>query len=209
MSSDAESRNASSPEDARLVGRLRAGDADAFEFLVREHAPWMLTIARRFLRSEHDAQDALQDSFISIFRGMDSFGGESSLRTWMRRIVINASLMKLRSRKRRHETAVDELLPDFTEDGHHTSEPRAWTETAEELCERAETREIVRAAIDRLPESYRTVLLIRDIEGMDTEETARALSTSISNVKVRLHRARQALRTILDQQMQQLTGVVS
>lgn len=192
--------------DLDLVARLQAGDADAFEELVRAHGGTLLITARRFLRNEADAQDALQECFISIFRGISSFAFQSSLRTWMHRIVVNASLMKIRSRGRRPEWAIDDLLPEFTEDGHHTIEPRAWTPTSEELAMQSETRAAVRAAIDQLPDAYRTVLLLRDIEGFDTEETAKLLSSSVSAVKVRLHRARQALRSILEKQILQFEG---
>ncbi|MBI3817073.1 MAG: sigma-70 family RNA polymerase sigma factor [Planctomycetes bacterium] len=183
---------------ARLVARLRAGDDAAFEQLVRENGPVLLRVARGFLRNEADAGDALQDAFISIFRGIAQYNFQSSLESWMRRIVINSSLMKIRARARRPEAAIDDLLPKFVEDGHHAIEPRAWTETAESLVERAELRAAVRAAIDRLPQTYRTVLLLRDIEELDTDEAARVLDVSPGTVKVRLHRARQALRTLLD-----------
>jgi RNA polymerase sigma-70 factor (ECF subfamily) len=105
--------------------------------------------------------------------------------------------MRLRSKKRRPEESIDELLPTFKDDGHASVEPRDWSPTALQLVESRETREFVRACIDRLPEMYRVVLLLRDIEEMDTSEAAEVLGVSEGVVKVRLHRARHALRRLL------------
>ena len=111
--------------------------------------------------------------------------------------------MKLRSRRRRPETPIEDLLPKFLEDGHQVMPAGDWPESAEVLLEREENRVFVRESIDRLPESYRTVLLLRDIEEMDTGETARLLGINPNAVKTRLHRARQALRTILDARLRE------
>jgi RNA polymerase sigma-70 factor, ECF subfamily len=192
-----------SPSDAEgeaLLDALRRQDPAAVERLVREQTPRMLAVARRMLRNEEDARDAVQDAFLCAFRSLDGFEQASALSTWLHRIVVNAALMKLRTRRRRPEESIEPLLPQFLEDGHHASNPREWM-PADALLERRETRELVRAAIDRLPESYRTILLLRDIEEMDTEETGRALDLTPAAVKVRLHRARQALRTLLDPAM--------
>ncbi|MFN2445671.1 MAG: sigma-70 family RNA polymerase sigma factor [Vicinamibacterales bacterium] len=105
--------------------------------------------------------------------------------------------MKLRTRRRRPEESIEPLLPAFADDGHHRDRISSWDEPVDEALDRAETRRIVRALIDELPESYRTVLLLRDIEGLDTAEAASALGLTSAAVKVRLHRARQALRTKL------------
>jgi RNA polymerase sigma-70 factor (ECF subfamily) len=111
--------------------------------------------------------------------------------------VVNTALMKLRTRRRRPEESIEALLPGFLADGHHAERFTAWTERADQALARNETREAVRRHIDELPESFRTVLLLRDIEGLSTEETARLLETTTNAVKIRLHRARQALRTLL------------
>jgi RNA polymerase sigma-70 factor (ECF subfamily) len=185
------------PDERGLVDRLRAGDERACEALVRQHAGRMLGVARRLLRSEEDSADAVQDAFVSAFRSLDSFAGQSSLGTWLHRIVVNACLMKLRAQSRRPQNVPLDLLPAFDETGHHAQPVRGWAEQAPALLERAETRAQVRACIDQLPESHRTVLLLRDIEELDTEETARQLGIAPGAVKTRLHRARQALRTLL------------
>lgn len=187
----------SSHGDAALVGRLRSGEPEAFEALVRRETPRMLAVARRLLRNEEDARDAVQEAFVSALRALDGFSGRCQLSTWLHRITVNAALMKLRSRRRRPEQPIDELLPGFLEDGHHVRHPREWRDSAEGLLACRQDREFVRAAIDRLPESYRTVLLLRDIEELDTSAVAEALGTNENVVKVRLHRARQALRGLL------------
>jgi RNA polymerase sigma-70 factor (ECF subfamily) len=154
----------------------------------------LLAVARRFLGCEADAADAVQDAFLAAFRALHSFREGSGLGTWLYRIVVNACLSKLRSRRRHPETSL-ELLPAFDESGRHAARVESWSEDA---LSREETRAQVRACIDRLPESYRTVLLLRDIEEFDTEEAARALGTTPGAVKVSLHRARQALRNLLE-----------
>ena len=161
--------------------------------------PRLLTVARRILGSEEDARDALQEAFISAFKALPRFEGQARLSTWLHRIVVNTALMKLRSRKRRPEEPIDTLLPGYKDDGHQTVEPVEWSDGADVALERAETRAFVRAQIDKLPENYRTVLLLRDIEEMSTPEAAAALGITENAVKIRLHRARQALRALLDQ----------
>ena len=184
--------------DVLLLAKVRAGDQRACEELVRTYGGRMLAVAKRFFSSEHDAHDAVQDAFLAAFTSLDRFAGQSALGTWLHRIVVNACLMKLRRRK--PEGSLDELLPTFDATGHHVSPPRTFGNEVVEHAERSEVAALVRAAIDRLPESYRTILLLRDIEELDTAETAVLLKCTPGNVKTRLHRARQALRTLLLEQ---------
>jgi len=178
------------PAEADLVARLRAGDERAYETLVREQGPRMLAVARRMLRQEDDALDALQDAFVSAFRSIDRFEG-------------NSALMKLRRQQRDPKRSIDDMLPRYIEDGHMDRPVPAWSLTAEQLLSRKESRELVRRSIDELPDDYREVLLLRDIEQLDTAETAEALGIRSGAVKTRLHRARQALRAVLDPHMRQ------
>jgi len=186
-------------DDDEVLRRLRGGDEEAYATVVRRHGGHLLAVARRFLRNEEDARDAVQEAFRAAFRAIDRFEGGAKLSTWLHRIAVNAALMRLRSRKRRPETAIEDLLPAYREDGHHLDPPRPWAVAPDgDEAERNEVRELVRDAIDRLPDAYRNVVLLRDIEGIDTEETARLLETSPGAIKTRLHRARQALRTLLN-----------
>jgi RNA polymerase sigma-70 factor (ECF subfamily) len=183
--------------DSLLLARLRAGDEGAFDELVRSTAPRLLATLRRMLRSDEDARDALQESYFAAFRALGRFEGQARLSTWLHRIAVNTALMRLRSRRRRPEASIDELLPRFDADGHRVLEPPCARPSAEEELDEAQRRAAVRAAVDRLPELHRTVLVLRDIEGLGSEETARALGISVDAAKMRLHRARQALRTLL------------
>jgi RNA polymerase sigma-70 factor (ECF subfamily) len=190
-------RHAPVQEEA-LLAALRAGEESAYQRLVVEYGGRMLSVSRRFLRNEEDARDALQDAFVQAWKGLPRFQGHCALGTWLHRIVVNASLMRLRSRKSHAEESIEPLLPRFLEDGHAANPSVQWEESCDRLMEREEVRALVRAAIDRLPDTYRTVLLMRDIEEMDTAETAEALGITENAVKVRLHRARQALRELVD-----------
>jgi RNA polymerase sigma-70 factor (ECF subfamily) len=188
-------------DDVALVARLRSGDGQAFEELVRRDTPRLLRVARRFLDSEEDARDAVQDAFVSAFRSIGEFESTARLSTWLHRIVINASLMKLRTRRRKPEEDIEKYLPRFLEDGHQVESSVGWPESPEAAAQRAETANFVRAAIARLPETYRVVLMLRDIEELSTEEVAEMLGLTPNAVKIRLHRGRQALRTLLDPHM--------
>ncbi len=189
------------PEDADLVARLQRGEEAAFEEAVRLHAPRMLSVARRILGQDHDAHDALQDAFLSAFRAIGSFNQDSQLSTWLHRIVVNAALMKLRRRKRKAERSIEDLLPAFNQNGKFQEAASPWTVTYDDAVSNEETRQLVRNSIDQLPETHRSVLVLRDIEGHSTAETATLLGVSEGAVKTRLHRARLALRTLLDEHM--------
>jgi RNA polymerase sigma-70 factor, ECF subfamily len=186
------------PDEPALLAGMRAGDEDAFAACVRTHCAGLLVVARRILRDDEEARDAVQEAFLSAFKDIGRFEGRSRLATWLHRIVVNAALGLLRNRQRHPERSIEDLLPHFGEDEHQVDPPAPWQDSSALILQREESCELVRQCIDRLPEIYRTVLLLRDIEGLDTEETALLLGTSPGVVKTRLHRARQALRTLLD-----------
>jgi len=191
---------AANTTQAEWIARLRRGDDAAYEELVRECAPRMLAAARRILGSDSDAQDAVQEAFLSAFKALDGFAESSSLSTWLHRIVVNCALMKRRSQRVRPEQSIEALLPQFDEQGAWRGEPMAW-ETPGADMENAETRAIVRACVDELPDTYRQVFLMREIEEMDTQVVAEMLGVTSNAVKVRLHRARQALKTLLEEKL--------
>jgi len=186
-----------STTETALVAGLRAGDAAAYEQLVRDYGGRMLVVCERLLFNREDAKDAVQDAFVSVFRSLHTFDGRSQFSTWLHRIAINASLMKLRTKRRHPEQSIEELLPVFISDGHQKDPGSRWTMSSNEIFERNETQQLIRSKIESLPESYRNVLILRDIEELDTETVAVMLELSVGAVKVRLHRARQALRTLL------------
>jgi RNA polymerase sigma-70 factor (ECF subfamily) len=187
-------------QEEELIRRLKTGDEAAFDALVKGHAGSMLAVAQRYLHEEADAQDAVQDAIVSAFKAIGRFEGSSRLSTWLHRITVNAALMKLRSARRRPAVSIDELLPTFDDTGHQTRGSARWRQP-DSAAEREEIRAIVRKSIDALPEPYRVVLLLRDIEGFDTADVASQLELTEAAVKTRLHRARQALRTLLDPYM--------
>jgi RNA polymerase sigma-70 factor, ECF subfamily len=199
-SGDAELSFQPSEEQAtgsQFFASLRAGDETASATLVRNFGGRLLAVARRFLRCEEDCADAVQDAFLSAFRSLEQFEGKSSVGTWLHRIVVNSCLMKLRVQSRSRAVPIDDLLPAFDEAGYHNQLAGMWEEQGLLRLTREETRNEVRACIDRLPHSYRAVLLLRDIEELDTLETALRLGIAPGAVKTRLHRARQALRMLL------------
>ncbi len=191
----------SSAGDADLLTRLRSGDADAFELLIRTHGPRMLAVANRMLGCESNAADAVQEAFLSAWKSLDRFEGGSTLGTWLHRIVVNSALMKLRIAKRRSELSIESLLPMFHDDGHRQNVQPAWSAPADDLLQRQELRQMIRDKVNLLPDDYRTVIMLRDIEELDTEATAEALGITAGAVKTRLHRARMALRQLLEREL--------
>lgn len=186
--------------EAPLLARLRAGDEAAYDELVRMLGGRLLATARRMLRSEEEAQDVVQEAFLAAFRSIGSFSGGSKLSTWLHSITVNAALMRLRTRRRRPDTSIEDLLPRFDESGEWLDDPAGSNPPCEAL-ESSQIRNVVRRCIDELPETHRTVLLLRDIQELSTAETAEVLGITTTAVKLRLHRARQALRTLLDREM--------
>jgi RNA polymerase sigma-70 factor (ECF subfamily) len=184
-------------DDPALIEGLKAGDEKVFETLVRTYGGRLLAVARRMLHNEEDARDAVQDAFINAFRKRDTFKGDAQISTWLHSIVVNSALMRLRTRKRKAEEAIEDYLPRFLPDGHHTQQFPSWTEPVDVALSRKETAQMVRQAIEELPETYRSVVLLRDIEGLSTEETAQIVNTTPNAVKIRLHRGRLALRTLI------------
>jgi RNA polymerase sigma-70 factor (ECF subfamily) len=183
--------------DRELVAQLQRGDDAAYESLVRQQGGAMLAVARRMLRNDDDAREAVQDAFLQAFRAIQHFREEARLSTWLHRIVVNTALMRLRSASRRPEVAIDDLLPAFDAEGHHAEHVGPLPLSVESVLESAETRAEVRRCVEQLPEQYRAVIVLRDLQELSTAETANLLGVSENAVKIRLHRAHQALRTLL------------
>ncbi len=175
----------------RLVARLRQGDHAAFEEVVRQYESKVYSLARGLTRNEADAQDAVQDTFLSVFKNVKSFKGGSSLSTWIYRITVNAALMKMRRRRYDDRSVpIDEAMPTFDEDGHRIATLPDWHPRADEMLLNREMGGHLRQAIATLEADYRSVLIMRDQEGLTNEEVAAVLGLSLAAVKSRLHRAR-------------------
>ena len=194
------SADSDSLSDATIAARLKAGDLQAFEIIVRRHSGRLLATARRLLGNDHDAQDAVQETFISAFNSIATFRGDARLSTWLHRIVVNAALMQLRHRRRWPEVPIHDLLPRFEGDGCWAETTRLSSGAAEHFTGARDTRESIRRCIAQLPAIYRTVLVLRDIEELDTSEVGEMLGINVNTVKIRLHRARQALKSLLDRE---------
>ncbi len=186
------------PEPRELLPGLRAGDGKSYEELVRRYGGRMLGVAVRIVRHPEDARDCVQEAFLLAFKNIEGFEGRSSVWTWLHRIVVNCALLKLRARRRRPEGAIEDLLPRFDEYDCRVELKARERADAETLLAREDVRDAVRKAIEKLPDDYRDVLLLRDIEEFDTEETAEILKISRSAVKMRLHRARAALKKLIE-----------
>jgi RNA polymerase sigma-70 factor, ECF subfamily len=191
------SRKADAKHDG-LLGLVRAGDKFATERFIRLNAPWMLAVARRYVKDEGWAEDCVQESLLNALRNLDKFEERSGIKTWLHRIVINSCLMKLRSSGRASEEPIDHLLPQFDQNDGRLEAPWSQLATPDEILEQHELCALVRAKIAELPDSYRIVLLLRDIEELSTEDVARLLGVSAPAVKVRLHRARSALKKLIE-----------
>jgi len=185
------------PDDVELVARLRAGDGAACALLVERHQGRMLACARRLLRSEEECAEAVHEAFVSAWRARESFAGTARLATWLHRIVMNQCLMRLRGRRRRRTVPLDVCRPALEPGQPVQAVCREPADRPEDTLGREEMRLRVRSCIDQLPPSYRQIVQLRDLEGLDTDQAARRLGTTTGVVKTRLHRARQALRELL------------
>lgn len=196
-------------DEAQLIEDLRSGSDEAFELLVRTYSLRILYVARRYMRVEEDARDIVQETMLQVFRKVKDFNSDSSLWTWMHKIAVNQCLMRLRSLKNRMDkhNNIDDLLPQFAENGDRL-DGGIWRfeSSVESLVENAQTRKIVLEAINKLPENYRLILMLRDIEEYSTEETALKMDMTETAVKTRLHRARAGLKKLLEPLFNEIGG---
>ncbi|MGH7703050.1 MAG: sigma-70 family RNA polymerase sigma factor [Gemmatimonadales bacterium] len=188
----------SASSEAALIARLRARDPGALEILMERHASRVFRVAFGITRNEADAEEVVQDVFLSLFEKIGAFEERAALGTWLYRVTTNAALLRRRGKRLELEVSLEDQLPTFRDDGHRAGERSFlladWSASAEDQLLSGELHAHVRRAIDLLPPHYRVVVLLRDIEELSNEETALILGEPVSSVKSRLHRARMALR---------------
>jgi len=191
--------------DLQLVERVRTGDAAALETLMDRYASRIYRLAHGITRNEADAEEVVQDVFLTVFRKIHSFEGRAALGSWIYRVATNTALVKRRGKRAEIEVSLDSQLPSFLSDGHRAGDPAFiladWSRTPETDLLSRETREILHRAIDALPDRYRTVLVLRDVEGLSNEEVVEVVGESLAAVKSRLHRARMVLREELTRRL--------
>ena len=187
--------------EADLIARSIAGDGEAFGALVEPYLGLFSAGIQRILQDPLDTQDALQEALLSIYTALNRFQGKSKFSTWAYRVCLNEALMLRRSRMRRREDTLEDFLPHFTPDGHHMDreglKDLSQEATALESVQEAQVREKVQEGLNLLSDEQRAVFVLRDLEGMDTEEVANMLGISRGLVRQRLHRARLGLRGFL------------
>lgn len=202
MQLDQPSRRDSNPvvadDDSVLLGRAQRGEVPAFEQLVERHRSQVFGLASRMLNSTDDAAEVTQEAFLAAYRHLPEFRGDSAFGSWVHRIAANFALMRLRHRKVANEVEAPEGSPHFNERGSLIDSVADWGRDAEGQTLDAELREAIDQASRGLPEEYRQVFVLRDLEGLPYEEIATLTNTSLAAVKSRLHRARLALREAID-----------
>lgn len=194
-----------SADDRILLERAATGDAASLETLMGRYASRIYRLAYGITRSAADAEEVVQDVFLQVVQKGTGFEGRAALSSWIYRITTNVSLNKRRGKRRELETSLDELLPRYRADGHREGD-RAylmidWSGTPERELLAGESRRILEEALDRLPDHYRAVLVLKDVEELSNEEVARVVGDTIAAVKTRLHRARMALRELLTRRL--------
>lgn len=191
-------------EEQVLVKAAKAGDDGAFSQLVRRYDRNVFRIAQHITQNREDAEDVVQDAFLKAYENLEQFQGQSKFYTWLVRIAVNEALMKLRRRRPERFVSLDEEIK--TDDDSVPREVADWSPNPEQMYKQAELKEILGRTIQGLPAGFRTVFVLRDVEGLSTEETAEALDLSIPAVKSRLLRARLQLRERLSRYFSRPNG---
>jgi RNA polymerase sigma-70 factor (ECF subfamily) len=190
--------------DVALVARVRAGDDSAYDTLVRKYERQIFRIAQHITQNREDAEDVMQDSFLKAYQKLDQFQGNSKFYTWLVRIAVNESLMRLRKRRTGRMVSIDEDLE--TEEGTVPRDLADWAPDPEQNYTQAELGKILEKTIKGLPPGFKVVFELRDVQGLSTEDTAEALGLSVPAVKSRLLRARLQLRERLSRYFRKKNG---
>ncbi len=196
-------------QDGSLLTALRRGDPTAAEDLVAVYGDRACRLATRITRNAQDAEEAVQDAFLSVIRKIDSFRGDATFGSWVYRIVANAAYQCCRKRRRREaDVSLDNLLPAFDGHGRHVAPVTDWSMIVDDPARHTELRMVLSTAIEELPADYRAVVVLRDVEGFSHRDIAESLGLTVVNVKMRVHRARLFLRRRLEAHLS-IAGVES
>lgn len=191
-------------EDLMLIQKIRKGDQIAFEQLIEKYETKVFHLAMRFTKNEEDAEEVLQDVFMTLHRKLELFQGKSAFSSWLYRIVVNAAFMKLRKRRQQPAVLLEDLAPHTREkalDGECYQENHV-----EKFTQNEEIKSVLLSAVNRLPEQYRSVFVMRDVNGFSNQETSEVLGLSVPAIKSRLHRSRLMLRKKLIRYYLEFTG---
>jgi RNA polymerase sigma-70 factor (ECF subfamily) len=186
-------------------GAGRSGAALVSEEVLHEYAPRVYSLARRMLNNDADAEDVTQEVLLQVLRKLDTFRGEAAFPTWLHRITVNAALAYREQRARREQRRVPEALAQ-EEDGHVPASTRRWSAAPDRPLLDRETHELIERAIAGLPERYRDVYVLADVEGLPNAEIASLLGLGVPAVKSRLHRARLLMRDALAPHFEERTA---
>jgi RNA polymerase sigma-70 factor, ECF subfamily len=182
-------------EERALIQRVKTGDHEAFDALFQRHFPTVYRQAFRLVGNQAEAEEVVQEVFLTMYEKAQTFRGESAFSTWLYRVTMNAALSKLRRRKRSEELPLDDYLPRFREDGHHLVRPVVdWSNEVEERLAKEEIYRLIQEALDQLQPVDKAVVMLSEIEGLSDREIGTTLGLTVSAVKARLHRSRLFLR---------------
>jgi RNA polymerase sigma-70 factor (ECF subfamily) len=187
-------------------GNNQSGSPLTPERVFHDYAPRVFHLARRMLGNDADAEDVTQDVLLQVVRKLDTFRGESAFPTWLHRVTVNAALSNRRKRAQREDHQSHDPLESFHDDGHHARPLRPWSVQPEQAVLDQETQELIEKAIARLPEIYRDVYVLADVEGLPNGEIAEMLGLSLAAVKSRLHRGRLLMRDALAPHFEEVSG---
>ena len=189
-----------------LVRDFQGGDLKAYDKIADIYQKKIYGLSFNLTRNQMDAQDVTQEVLLTLFRKIHTFQGKSAFSSWVYRITLNASYMKLRSKKKEPNVSIDELMPSFNGAGFQQEKIQDWSENTESLLFTNETRDVISKAIDLLPEKEKVVFLLRDVEGLSTEKAGEILDLTVPAVKSRLHRARLFLRKKLSSYFEEFSS---
>jgi RNA polymerase sigma-70 factor (ECF subfamily) len=180
--------------DSELVREFREGEIKPFEVLLEKYQDRIYRVALKMLRCPEDAEEVCQDTFLTVYRKIDTFQGRSAFYSWLYRIALNCVYMKLRQRKRDEVVSLEHRMPHFDENGRHLQQIPDWSTKADDHLLDHEFRLRLREMVDELPENYKTVFVLHDLEELSNDEVAKIMGLTVAAVKSRLHRARLYLR---------------